>query len=162
MCLRSAHLRPSKSIYPHFDEEGIWVDSEMVNEVIQKRSALMDMAGDPKNKEGVNGRLLLHIIDYSNHNGLTADITKGFLDDNDTPPWDTWVDVVESKNDGIRFLVSWVPQPFEAIIQMAVESEAVGMLFWGDEPTGIFKANFPDVEIPEWLTDISHQLKENS
>jgi hypothetical protein len=111
------------------------------------------------------GRLLIHFLGESNHNGLTADITSCYLDNNDTPPWDTWVQAlvpeswVHQSPDAVPsvypFLISWVPPEFVEAVNEATESECVGMLMWADAPrrwNG--PPNYAD-SIPEWLEQLS-------
>jgi hypothetical protein len=53
------------------------------------------------------GLLLLYFPTLSNSGGRAATASGGYLDDRDTPPWDTWVAYVEEV--GRSYLVAWVP-----------------------------------------------------
>ena len=50
---------------------------------------------------------MVHFLGESNNNGLTADITSYYLDNNDTPPCDTWVEAFIPE--------SWADQPPDPI-----------------------------------------------
>lgn len=53
------------------------------------------------------GLLLLYFPALSNSGGRAATVSGRYLDDHDTPPWDTWVAYVEEV--GRSYLVAWVP-----------------------------------------------------
>jgi len=53
------------------------------------------------------GLLLLYFPLSSNSGGRAAIASGGYLDDRDTPPWDTWVAYLEEV--GRNYLVAWVP-----------------------------------------------------
>ncbi len=60
--------------------------------------------------------------------------SKGFLDLDDIPPWDTWlglVDVPESGYGTNRCLLSWVPWWAAELVDEAVYVNAYGCLAWG-------------------------------
>src|SRR5918996_3566219 len=92
-CLRSAQLRPDYEFSSRpGDHVDVWADIEMINRVVDSRSQLLGPA-TPLTELHIHlagGRLLIHFLYESNDNGLTADITSYYLDNNDTPPWDTW------------------------------------------------------------------------
>lgn len=169
LCLRSAQLRPDYkfSSEPDYDVD-IWADIRMIQKVVDSRSQLLPPASAVITERDIDlrgGRLLIHFLDESNHNGLTADITSCYLDNNDTPPWDTWVQafIPESWADQppdavpsvFRFLISWVPPEFLKTVNEATESECVGMLMWADAPRRWEgPPNFAD-SIPAWLEELS-------
>jgi hypothetical protein len=55
------------------------------------------------------GRLILYFPTPPHSRGASRNISDGFFDDRDTPPWDTWVGYVEET--ARSYLVAWVP-PF--------------------------------------------------
>jgi hypothetical protein len=158
-CLRSTDLKPCYRVYHGPDEDGdVWVDLAMIAEVEVKRSALLTRwRGAPvaPSTDFAGGRLLLHLIEQSNHNGLTADETSYFLDNNDTPPWDTWVQGYEPGSGSYPFLISWVPPEFIAKIQAAIEVECMGMLGWADCPEAWSGRWFDSASVPSWLRELS-------
>lgn len=167
-CLRSAELRPDYdfSSEPDYDVD-IWAANiEMINKVVDSRSRLLKPAApQPTDIDLAGGRLLIHFLHESNFNGLTAYITSYFLDNNDTPPWDTWVDAfipelwADQPPDEVQrlftFLISWVPPEFLKVVNEATEAECVGMLMWADEPrTWDSPPNYAE-SIPSWLQQLS-------
>ena len=169
-CLRSAQLRPNYDFSSRADEDvDLWANIEMINNVSDSRSLLssgvdalweldIDLAG---------GRLLIHFLGESNQNGLTADITSHYLDNNDTPPWDTWVQAFvpeslahqspDSVPSEYAFLISWVPSEFLKAVDEATEFECVGMLMWADAPRRWELPPPPHLadSIPVWLQELS-------
>ncbi len=172
-CLRSPQLKPDVEfdLQSPYDVD-IWVEPRMINQVVALRSKLVFQAPVPSTGLTVDlagGRLLVHFLDESNHNGLTADITSSFLDYNDTPPWDTWVQVYipepsiyQSPNSvpsADAFLISWVPPEFLEMVDEATEAECVGMLMWADAPRSW---EIPPVRvnsIPIWLQHLAPAQK---
>ncbi len=64
--------------------------------------------------------------------GAARNISDGFFDDRDTPPWDTWVAYVEETTKS--YLVAWVP-PF-AFAQASAGIGAAGRsIDWFDKAT---------------------------
>jgi len=165
-CLRSAHLRPDYEFdsEPDYDVD-LWANIRMINKVVDSRSQLVTPVNTERSVDLAGGRLLIHFLDQSNHNGLTADITSFYLDNNDTPPWDTWVQtfVPESWADQppdevpivVPFLISWVPQEFLKTVNEATEYECVGMLMWADAPRRWDGPYNNADSIPEWLQQLS-------
>lgn len=169
-CLRSAQLRPDYEFdsEPQYDVD-LWADIPIINKVAESRSQLLTPATSLSTEERDidlhGGRLLLHFLGESNHNGLTADITSFYLDNNDTPPWDTWVQVfipeswAQQPPDEVPslyvFLISWVPREFLAAVNEATESECIGMLMWADAPRGWGEPYDYANSIPAWLEQLS-------
>jgi hypothetical protein len=168
-CLRSAQLRPDYqfSLEAEYDVD-LWADLRMINQVVDSRSQLLTAATAHLTERDIDlggGRLLIHFLDESNHNALTADITSYFLDNNDTPPWDTWVQAFIPEScahqlpdevpTAFPFLISWVPPEFLKTVNEATEYECVGMLMWADAPRrfdGLIE--YAD-SIPAWLEQLS-------
>ena len=168
-CLRSAQLKPDYEFGSGPDDDvDLWVDLRMINTVIATRSTLSSTPRLPPAGSSVDlagGRLLIHFLDESNHNGLTADLTSYFLDNNDTPPWDTWVQAFvpepleRSSPDEVpsvyAFLISWVPPEFLKVVHEATEAECVGMLMWADAPRRWEVSPHHADSIPEWLRQLT-------
>ena len=169
-CLRSAELRPEYKFDsdPGYDVD-IWATAQMIDRVVASRSQLVSPPTLGSGIDLAGGRLLIHFLDESNHNGATADETSYFLDNYDTPPWDTWVEafipetLAHQSPDSIptefAFLISWVPPQFLETVHEATEIECVGMLMWADElRTWDGPRNFAD-SIPAWLEQIAPPRK---
>ena len=168
-CLRSAQFRPDYEFSPEPDYDvDLWADIRLINKVVDSRSQFLTPTTDLLTKRDLDlggGRLLIHFLYESNHNGATAEITSHYLDNNDTPPWDTWIQVfipqacaLQSPDEvptAYPFLISWVPPEFLETVNEATEFECVGMLMWADAPRrfdGL--VDYAD-SIPEWLEQLS-------
>ena len=168
-CLRSAQLKPDYEFSLGPDEDvDLWANLRMINEVVASRSKLLSPAPSPPTGSHVDlagGRLLIHFLDESNHNGFTAYLTSYFLDNNDTPPWDTWVQAyipeppVHESPDSVpsvyAFLISWVPPEFREAVHEATEAECVGMLMWADAPRAWERPPHHANSIPKWLQQLA-------
>ena len=168
-CLRSAQLKPDYefSSDPEYDVD-LWADIRMIKKVVNSRAQLLMPPTATSTEVDIDlagGRLLIHFLDESNLNGLTAYLTSSYLDNNDTPPWDTWVkafipeSLVYQSPDSVpsvfAFLISWVPAEFLNAVNEATEAECVGMLMWADAPRKWERPpNYAD-SIPLWLQELS-------
>ena len=165
-CLRSAQFRPDYEFdsEPDYDVD-LWADIPMINKVVDSRSQLLTSLPSKRDIDLCGGRLLIHFLGESNHNGLTADITSFYLDNNDTPPWDTWVQAfipeswASQSPDAVpsvfTFLISWVPPEFLETVNEATESECIGMLMWADAPRRWGDPLDYANSIPAWLEQLS-------
>jgi hypothetical protein len=157
----------------HDRDEWIWLTPPLVAALVQRRTRVLESVGATTAAAALvdRGRLLLSFYEYTDHDGATADLTRGYLDINDVPPWDTWVgDVpcVRSRppkmksihtvmgGDNVdRILVSWVPEPFLAVIDAAMKTEAFGMMAWNDDlPTDERAFGVWHDLVPPWLRDL--------
>jgi hypothetical protein len=116
------------------------------------------------------GRLLLYFTDFTNHNGGSEHESLGFFDENDEPPWDTWVAYYPDPDyqteinawsrkplsfpafSGLRpvtmdFVVAWIPPNLIDIAQKGIDVEAMGCLCWLDN---IFDT-WPQMILPDYL-----------
>ena len=168
-CLRSAQLRPDYefSSDPEYDVD-LWVDVGMINKVVDSRSQCFTPATSLLTELDIDlagGRLLIHFLGESNCNGATAEVTSYYLDNNDTPPWDTWVQVFIPESWSLLspdtvptefpFLISWVPPQFLQAVNEATEIECVGMLMWADAPRRWDGPPAYADSIPAWLEQLS-------
>lgn len=158
-CLRSEEFKSTLKLEP--DSIDIWVDRLQVEQLVAARANKLSKLQTQQalvGESAFSGRLLAHLMDYSNHNGLSDDESKGFFDTNDTPPWDTWIDVVSCDSLYDDILVSWVPQDFVHFVDRGVEAECMGMLSWCDAPRKDKNGN-DDFEIPDWLQGVARELR---
>jgi hypothetical protein len=91
------------------------------------------------------GLLLVWERDTTIDDGAGQAETRGYLDESDMPPWDTWVAYVDgSSHPGC--LVSWVPPPFIPAVDNAIQVNAYGALYWLRESNlpfaGVFSSEY--------------------
>src|SRR5690349_3791937 len=90
------------------------------------------------------GRLLAYFPAQNLADGYAEEISKGYFDVNNIPPYDTWVWMVENvekvtRCDGTtdrlpaNFLVSWVPPAFLGIADCGVQGNPEDCIAWLDE-----------------------------
>lgn len=142
--LRSADLRPPNACKEE-GNPGFFNCSEFIQHVRTVRSSLISKQGIRDSALDSSGRLL--IVDYAitNHNQLTEDLSNGFFDWADNPPWDLWVCEMSSK------LVCWIPTVFVAVVEYSMSMECMGMLAWVTD-----KHALPD--FPSWLCKYSRGI----
>lgn len=176
-CLRSRELQPSFGSSP---EGARWleVDPGMIETLVRTRRSLLAASGSPGGScpPYEKGRLLACQYECTNFNGITAHNSGYYFDNNDVPPWDTWVGEVVGEGPsertstswrlairafremvppdwGMRLLVAWVPEPFAPRVTAAIDCECAGMLWWADDPVEQYPA------VPEWLREFAGQLR---
>ena len=72
----------------------------------------------------VDGRLLGFYVRQSLFDGAAEAETNGFIDDTNTPPWDSWICMLE------ELLVSWVPPMMVYDVQTAIMCNAEECIAW--------------------------------
>jgi hypothetical protein len=76
-----------------------------------------------------DGRLLAWERDNTIDDGAGKGETRGYLDESDMAPWDTWVAYVDGSTH-VGCLVSWVPPTFVAAVDRAIWVNVYGALYW--------------------------------
>lgn len=127
--LRSELLGNIVKKFKHFsDFMSFWPSQNEIDSVIEaRRIALLNNASTSSNKN--NGRLLLCFPGWSNHNALSQTVSEEYLDEHDIPPWDTWLGSVSTETSDF-FILAWVPDEFIDLVQLGIDAECVGMLYW--------------------------------
>lgn len=88
-----------------------------------------------------NGHLLICTsAQESIPDGAVTELSKGFYDDDDMPPWDTWLcylydDEILSNGKIYRceYLVSWVPPEFIDLANIGVEKHFLDCMTWATD-----------------------------
>ena len=89
------------------------------------------------------GSLLAYFPDENLFDGVAEQVSKGFFDVNNIPPYDTWVWMVRNVRtfeyaDGAKgeteanYLVAWVPPEFIPLARAGVEANPEGCILWLD------------------------------
>ena len=80
------------------------------------------------------GRLLVYLPDMDLCDGAAEQISLGYFDVNNAPPWDTWIGIFAdtgSPRSG-SYLVSWVPPPFLSLVEKGIEVNPEQCILWLD------------------------------
>ena len=118
--------------------------------VAEERRRLLrasDICPNPLPPTQAGGRLLVYQPDASFCEAWAEDATGGFLDEWDTPPWDTWIwytskghistlpagkqEVGFTLREGL--LVSWIPPVFLHLVQTGIKVLPFGGIQWAEE-----------------------------
>jgi hypothetical protein len=115
----------SPAICPTGTLSGARTDNErkaVVRSVVSKRSALVS----PKEYDPLAdvGKLLLYVPVENLADGAARYASKGFFDDDNVPPWDTWADFSEGT------LLSWVPPQLVVLAQNGIDANPECCIRW--------------------------------
>jgi len=72
----------------------------------------------------LEGKFLLYVPEENVSDGASELFSLGFFDENDAPPWDTWI--AFSKNT----LLSWVPSELVHLVQHGIDVNPVDCIHW--------------------------------
>jgi hypothetical protein len=129
-CLRSEELRPPLLLPSRL---------ETVDAVRRRRKTLLghrhfssDLAPEVAS---ASGRLIAYNPDFNLACGTSEYETDGYFDVDNTPPWDTWVALLDVPN-AQHFetsLIAWVPPVFVSLVQAGIKLIAERCVMWLDE-----------------------------
>ena len=71
-------------------------------------------------QRSLRGRVLGFELDASFVDGVAAAETNGFFDDNDLPPWDTWIAFRAVDGWSSPVLLSWVPDELVPLVDRGI------------------------------------------
>ena len=117
--LRSDDLRPSIIITASNELTPV---HRAVASVIDRRASILGPIDVETVK--VDGRLFGFYVRDTFFDGVSEIETDGFIDDTNTPPWDSWVCMVD------EVLISWIPPAVVDDVQMAIVSNAEECITW--------------------------------
>ena len=118
----------SPEISPHPLEDGRKCVVESVN---LKRHILLQWPAPNPARDLAGGRLLIYEPDVNLAHGLEELETNGYVDVDNTPPWDTWVAYLY---EGERnFLLSWTPPEFLQLVNGGIQVCPEECILWLDE-----------------------------
>jgi hypothetical protein len=125
--LRSKDLQPSLIITSSNDLAPV---HRAVNSLIDRRASILGPI-DTTNVES-DGRSFGFFVRQTLFDGVSEMETNGFINDTNTPPWDSWICMVD------ELLVSWVPPAMVEDVQLAIMCNAEECIAWlsdiTDEP----------------------------
>lgn len=117
--LRSDELKPSELITAFDDLAPV---HRAVSVVINRRASFIKQV--TPDAGAINGRLLGFYVRQTLFEGVSEIETNGFLDDTNTPPWDSWVCMVD------ELLISWIPPAIVDNVQLAINCNAEECIRW--------------------------------
>jgi hypothetical protein len=105
------------------------------------------------------GRLIAYSPDFNFACGMCEVETKGYFDVNNTPPWDTWVALLDAPNakHWESSLIAWVPSVFVPLVQAGINVIPEQCVLWLDDCPGSLqrvwnKVVMTEQEEPKLLT----------
>lgn len=141
---RTPALNPGLSAEPRSDPVDWTIGRAPVERVIKARRHFLPpgVQTDRFGPGPVQGRLILFEAGVELFEGLGADETRGFVDEADTPSWDTWVAWVVEKRSAAEsrgHLVAWIPSTLVDLVQAAADLCTTNALRWLDEEPGALR-----------------------
>ena len=117
--LRSDALKPSIEIAGDYDLSQI---HHAVAAVVKRRASTLGSI-DIDNIE-MDGRLFGCYVRQTLFDGVSKMETNGFIDDTNTPPWDSWIGIAD------ELLISWIPPAIVDDVQSAIVCNAEECIAW--------------------------------
>ena len=125
--------------------------SWIVEEVVASRVALRRGPGNVGSL-GAGGRLMVFFPNADLSDGAAEDASDRFLDVHNTPPWDTWVALLEDPNRDPSYgtyLVAWVPEPFVELVDRGIRVNPEKCIVWLEDAPIANKAELLELR-PAW------------
>lgn len=104
--------------------------TRIVDQLVAERRRLLEDGSQRPAPLHRDGRVLLCEIDACFFDGVAKEVTGGFFDDGDLPPWDTWLAFRAAFGDRSSVLLSWVPHGHLGLVEKAVESHFCNAYSW--------------------------------
>jgi hypothetical protein len=139
---RSASLRPPEFTGdPCMSEHTHNQIPYIIDNLIEKREDLLQIQQIvlPQLKLPLaGGRILAFDPDESTCDGASMFATQGFLDDDNVPPWDTWIYYVMNGPKAVpsqyhSYLLSWVPNSLVPIVSKGISTNSEECLCWATD-----------------------------
>ena len=147
--LRSSELKPevikksNESEYSFLLFGTAEQNEETINRLIEKRVALL--ASQSYSQEINKGQVLLFDPGQSLFDGAAEAATNGFFDDNNVPPWDTWICYVRDEEARYgNYLLSWVPSHLVDLAEDGIQVNPEQCICWAKD-LGTSFLRHPDV-----------------
>lgn len=99
--------------------------------VLQNRDASFGssrMTTSGRRLEELSGRILYHNLRETTYSCTPEEVTDGFFDTQDIPPWDLWIELNDSCEP--LCLLSWVPESLVSLVNRGVEASAEANIYW--------------------------------
>ncbi|MDP2345652.1 MAG: hypothetical protein Q8O67_32210 [Deltaproteobacteria bacterium] len=132
--LRGPALERAAGI-PH---RAIQYDDSVVEDVCEERRLLVAslQPADRRQELSLQGRILVYFFNESLSDGTSPPASDGFLDNDDSPPWETWLGIAPFGGTPTwreRGLVAFVPNPWVDGCTEAIACNSTDCLAWLDE-----------------------------
>lgn len=123
--LRSPELKPAFSLGTNITDAA---RQDAVAKLVEERGILLSKSAGESGALGLKagGRLLITAPAENVADGASQVGSLGFFDENDIPPWDTWVAFVDGD------LLSWVPESLIGLAQDGIDANPVQCIWWAD------------------------------
>jgi hypothetical protein len=132
---------------------------QIVESIAARRATILGSRPRQEEQEirstAASGRLLLFDPFCSTGDGLSAGDSEGFFDQDDNPPWDTFlqyfIDPRDDKTNGFSRaalcdgVICWIPGPFVKLADDGIRCNVLGSIKW---------LSNPGLQLPELLKEL--------
>jgi hypothetical protein len=117
----------------------------LVDEVCKRRSEALKLCGGTGSGPYWSGpgKLLLYDPDWNLFDGAAEQITGGYFDVNNVPPWDTWIAYVIDRPQNKAYdsyLISWIPPEHIELVGKGLWANPEKCISWAEDvdPRSLF------------------------
>lgn len=130
----------------NYDRRDATSCARFVNELdilVKRRRELL--VEEPKALGKIGGRLLIHDPFNSDSSGGSWSRSERFFDEDDGPPYDTWVCWLPTdRQPGL--LISWIPEVFYSLAEQGIRYSVLKCTDWIDSPRNPYYHDNPILE----------------
>jgi hypothetical protein len=105
-----------------------------VEDLVERREKLLGPSSQRASSfSRAMGGMLAFNLDACFFDGAVSAETQGFFDDEDLPPWDTWIAYTErhgAGEAGENVLVSWMPESYRQLAERAIAVHMCNAYAW--------------------------------
>lgn len=110
---------------------------EVVLSVCRQRAELIVNNEVKRSATTTSGRVLCFYPELSLKDAVAYVASDGFIDQDDCPPWDTWLfysneDIERYHDDEYSCLYSWIPERFVNQVDKAISEDTYDCLVWAE------------------------------
>jgi hypothetical protein len=135
-CLRSSGSRPRVFTTSHINT---------VSEALRQRYPAPQATVDVGDLRG--GRLLVYFPDQDLADGAAEAESRGFLDVNNAPPWDSWIAAVQFEPPSSdSHLITWVPPEFVPLVDAGIHANPEECIQWLEDANVELRKRLPETQ----------------
>lgn len=140
LCFRSLKIKP----YAFY-----WSRFQFVRDVQRIRNAILSQRGVLPSYDSISlpdeGCMLVYFPENNLADGAARVCSNGYFDDDNIPPWDTWIAYFEEpvRENGwmgdTQYLIAWVPKIFVETVDIGIWANPEKCIQWLDDTDVVFK-----------------------
>jgi hypothetical protein len=108
----------------------------LVDTISDRRAKMLIAAGklpDTVVEKVAGQRFIVYLPETNLADGAAALVTHGYFDDDNVPPWDTWLMYFPAHHRQPGKLISWVPPQFTQLVDCGIQVNPEECIYWATE-----------------------------